>query len=59
MHSNYFLKMEISAFQFTSEFSRRINSVGVWNALNQNIDYGFIFESVEKNIKRSSAHTLE
>ena len=30
-----------------------LTPVGVWNALNQNIDYGFIFESVEKNIKRS------
>ena len=30
-----------------------LTPVGVWNALNQNIDHGFIFESVEKNIKRS------
>ena len=26
-----------------------LTPVGVWNSLNQNIKYGFIFESVEKN----------
>ena len=30
-----------------------LTPVGVWTALNQNINYGFIFESVEKNSKRS------
>ena len=30
-----------------------LTPVGVWTALNQKIDYGFIFESVEKNIERS------
>ena len=30
-----------------------LTPVGVWAALNQNINFGFIFESVEKNSKRS------